>query len=115
MSLHFYLERRGKFDDGEPFAQEVASFNYTHNIAKMADAAGIYDCLWRPEENGIETAAQCIEPLELGLTRLVNDRAKFEAFNSPNGWGTYVNFVPWVRKVLEACKANPAAKVRSSR
>jgi hypothetical protein len=31
--------------------------NITHNLNRMADEAGIYGVIWRPEENGIETAA----------------------------------------------------------
>lgn len=34
-----------------------------------------------------------------------------ETFNSDNGWGMYVNFVPFVEKYLNACKQYPDAKV----
>lgn len=93
----------------------VYSANITHNLGKMADAAGIYQCLWRPEEIGIIKAAQLIEPLAKGLELLKSDPARFEAFNSPNGWGTYKHFVPFVEKYLEACKENPDADVTVGR
>ena len=35
----------------------------------------------------------------------------FEKFNSPNGWGTYINFVTFVSDYLDACKEYPKAIV----
>lgn len=35
--------------------------------------------------------------------------------NSPNGWGTYKYFVPWLEKYLAACKEYPDAVVEVSR
>ena len=93
----------------------VFSRNITHNLNKMADAAGIYEVLWRPDENGITKAHQCIEPLSSGLLDLVRNREKYEACNSPNGWGTYEHFVPFVTDVLTACCDYPGAEVRVSR
>jgi len=82
----------------------VYDSNITHNLARMAEEAGIYQHLWRPEEIGITTAAQLIEPLSVGLTLLKADRARFEAFNAPNGWGLYEHFVPFVEKYLDECR-----------
>ena len=39
---------------------EVYSANITHNLNRMAMEAGIYECLWRPDEHGITKAAQII-------------------------------------------------------
>jgi hypothetical protein len=89
--------------------------NITHNLGEMADAAGIYEVLWRPEEIGITHARQLIEPLRDGLARLKSDPAHFEQFNSPNGWGLYVHFVPFVEQYLQACEAHPDATVSVSR
>lgn len=94
---------------------EVYWANITHNLTKMADAAGIYEVLWRPEEIGIKTASELIEPLEKGLADLNARPAYFEQFNAPNGWGLYKHFVPFVEKYLEACKQHPDAEVRVSR
>lgn len=107
MSLDVYLERV------QPV--EVYSANITHNLNKMAEAAGIYEYLWRPDEIGITTAAQLIGPLEAGLALLKSDPERFEAYNSPNGWGLYKHFVPFVEKYLEACKEYPDATVTVSR
>ena len=94
-----------------PTRHAVYSANITHNLGRMAAEAGIYDCLWRPDEHGITRASQLIEPLRNGLVVMRADRARFEAFNSPNGWGLYENFVPWVARYLEACEAHPTATV----
>ena len=87
----------------------------THNLGKMADAAGIYKHLWRPDEIGITHAKQLIAPLTEGLQKLIDQRDHFETFNSSNGWGMYEHFVPFVKKYLAACKENPGAEVRVSR
>lgn len=89
--------------------------NITHNLTAMAEAAGIYQALWHPEELGVTTASNLIGPLTAGLMILESDPKRFEAFNAPNGWGLYVNFVPFVREYLEACKRFPDARVEVSR
>lgn len=107
MSLDVWLK------DAE--GQEVFSANITHNLGKMADEAGIYKCLWRPEENGITHASQIIEPLAAGVALLATEQGRFEAFNSPNGWGLWKNFLPWCAAYLQACRDNPDATVHVSR
>lgn len=94
---------------------EVYSSNITHNLGGMAEAAGIYQALWRPEEIGIEKAEQLIEPLTRGLERLRAEPERFSAYNSPNGWGLYKNFVPFVERYLAACIENPDAIVSVDR
>jgi hypothetical protein len=81
----------------------------------MADAAGIYEALWRPDENNLTKASQLVPILRAGLARLVADPAKFKEFNSPNGWGMYEHFVPFVQKYLDACREYPDADVSVSR
>ena len=89
--------------------------NITHNLGKMAQAAGIYRHLWRPEEVGIKTAGQLIEPLRDGLAVLKADPDKFKPFNPENGWGNYDNLVTFVEAYLQACEDNPTAFVVASR
>ena len=89
----------------------VFSRNITHSLGRMADAAGIYEVLWCPDENGITKAHQCIDPLSAGLLELVHNRAKYEAYNSKNRWGLYEHFVPFVTAVLTACCDYPDAEV----
>jgi len=89
--------------------------NITHNLGAMAEEAGIYNHLWRPEEVGITKAAQLIEPLHAGLALMKSDPTRFQKHNAQNGWGLYEHFVPWVEKYLAACEENPTANVSVSR
>lgn len=93
----------------------VFDSNITHNLAEMADEAGIYKALWRPEEVGITHAHQLIEPLTGGLALLETNREEYEKYNPPNGWGNYDGLVTFTRQYLEAAKENPDAEVRVSR
>ena len=94
---------------------EVHSSNITHNLAPMASEAGIYEHLWRPEEIGITTAQQLIEPLSKGLALLKSDPERFRALNPENGWGSYDALVEFVQRYLTACAIDPDAKVEASR
>lgn len=94
---------------------EIYSANITHNLNKMAEAAGIYKHLWRPDEIGVTVAAELLAPLLTGLERLKADPAYFKTFNTPNGWGVYENFVPFVENYLAACIEDPNARVEVSR
>jgi hypothetical protein len=94
---------------------EVFSRNITHNLGKMAKEAGIYMHLWRPDELGIKTASELIDPLRVGLELLKSDPERFEAFNAPNGWGLYKHFVPFVEACLKACIDHPNAEVYADR
>jgi hypothetical protein len=39
----------------------------------------------------------------------------YEKFNSPNGWGMYHNFVPWIEEYLQALKEYPESFVECDR
>jgi len=134
VSLDVYLEVDGS---------TVYSANITHNLGRMASEAVIYYALWRPDEmldpqaadviRKLEDekrwddarevrkllptplAAHLIEPLRAGLALLESDPQRFKSFNSPNGWGIYEHFVPFVRKYLDACIEHPTATVSVSR
>ncbi len=107
MSLTVYLT--------DEAGNEVYSRNITHNLGKMAQEAGIYMHLWRPDENGVTHARQIIEPLAAGVTLLATQKRRFEEFNSPNGWGTWEHFLPFCADYLQACRDNPDALVRACR
>jgi hypothetical protein len=107
MSLDVYLL--------ETMPCRVYERNITHNLGMMAEAAGIYQHLWRPEELGITKAAELIAPLEQGLALLKSDPARFEKFNASNGWGLYKHLVPFVEDYLQACKDHPDATIEVSR
>lgn len=107
MSLDVYLK----------VTRPVAIFeqNITHNLNRMATEAGIYKELWRPDEIGVTTAKQLIEPLRHGLALLVSEPDRFKAFNPHNGWGCYDWLVEFVQNYLSACEENPDAEVHVSR
>lgn len=86
----------------------------THNLIDMAVEAGLYKPLWRPHENGLFQAIQLVVPLTTGLQALVDEPERFQKLNPPSGWGNYDGFVQFVREYLEACRANPEARVSAS-
>lgn len=94
---------------------EVYWRNITHNLNKMADAAGIYNHLWRPDEIEFTKAGQLIEPLTAGLALLRSEPDRFKAFNPPNGWGDYDGLVSFVEEYLAACRETPEADIHVSR
>jgi hypothetical protein len=94
---------------------EVFSANITHNLNIMAEEAGIYNHLWRPEEISIHLAGELIEPLEIGLKLMKQDPERFKEFDAKNGWGTYEHFIPWIEEYIEACKKYPDAVIEISR
>ncbi len=120
MSLEVYLNRKRylSYDEGKTYTEDneqVYWANITHNLNKMAGEAGIYEALWRPGEIGKTKASEIIELLEKGLADLKTRPEHFEKFNSPNGWGMYEHFVPFVEKYLEACKEYPDSVIEVSR
>lgn len=95
--------------------ETVYDDNITHNLTEMADKAGIYKALWRPEEIGAKLARDIIPLLEKGLDDLKERPSYFIQFNAKNGWGMYEHFVPFVGRYLNACKKNPEAIISVSR
>ena len=104
MSLDVYLEKR--------MPTRVYEGNVTHNLTQMADEAGIYQALWRPEEIECHIAEHLILILEAGLENLKSNPDYFKKYNPENGWGSYEVLINFVEEYLKACKENPDAKIR---
>lgn len=140
MSLDIYLEREVylSYDKGvtyEKKQEELFWVNITHNLNKMADKAGIYEALWRPyylhpdcpkefkgydeeysfEESHPMFAKDIIPVLEKGYEDMKSRPDYFKQFDSENGWGSYINFIPQIEKYLIACRLYPEAKITCSR
>lgn len=120
MGLDVYLnkERYVSYDKGNTFTEDneqVYWGNITHNLGGMAGEAGIYEALWRPEELDKTKAGEIVDLLETGLADLKARPEYFQKFDSPNGWGMYEHFVPFVEKYLGACKEYPDAVIEVSR
>ena len=94
---------------------EMYTSNITHNLNQMAEAAGIYQALWRPDEIGITKAEQLIPLLRKGLEDLQDRPDYFKTFNPANGWRSYDGLVRFVREYLNACIDHPDADVEVSR
>jgi len=96
---------------------EYYSSNITHNLGQMAQEAGIYEALWRPEEMNppARFARDISDILSRGLKDLESRPEHFKQFNASNGWGTYKHFVPFVREYLNACLEFPDAEISVSR
>jgi hypothetical protein len=93
----------------------LSTFNITHNFNKMAEAVGLYEVLWRPEEIGITIASQMIDPLEKGLKELEAHPDKYKAYTPPNGWGNYEGFVSFCNSVLQKCREYSDAVIEAAR
>lgn len=122
MSLDVYLNSSEIFicphcKQESPIASRHESYwaNITHNLGTMADKAGIYKALWRPEEINAKQAKDIIPLLKEGLKQLKKRPAYFAKFNATNGWGMYEHFVPFVEKYLDACLKDPDAIISVSR
>lgn len=111
IDLYFDIDTGGN----EPHRIYLYEGNITHNLRTMADKAGIYRHIWRPSEMSCEKAGDIIETVEKGLKKMKDNPDFFMQFDSPNGWGLYRHFVPFVEKYLEACKEHPKAKISVSR
>lgn len=138
LDIYLYREKRTSYDKGKTYTDSlecVYDSNITHNLGSMAQKAGLYEALWRPymlhkewkdnflddeqedmfEEGVTMYAKDIISKIEEGLKFLKRKPEYFEEFNSPNGWGKYEHFVPFVENYLNACKEHPEAIVKTSR
>jgi hypothetical protein len=138
LDVTLYRNYHVSYDGGktlEPKQEEMYSGNITHNLGEMAGEAGIYEALWRPHKlkegynipendhhaeyeyecSTTTLSAEIIPIIEKGLKFLKNRPKYFEKFNSPNGWGMYEHFVPFVENYLNALKEYPEAEIIISR
>lgn len=115
MSLDVWLDVTIDLGGTEPVTVDLFSANITHNLNQMAAAVGIYEPVWRPDEIGITTAGELIEPLETGIKKLKANPDEYRPLSAKNGWGTYDQFIPWLEEYLVACRKYPKAKVGVSR
>lgn len=93
---------------------KLSSLNITHNLNKMAQAVGLYEVLWSPEEIGITSASQMIPSLEKGIKELEANPDKYKVFNPPNGFGYYEDFIDFCKLVLQKYRKYPDAVIEAS-
>jgi len=138
LDVTLYRNYHVSYDGGktlEEKQEDVYSANITHNLGKMAGEAGLYEALWRPhrlkegynipeddhdaeykfeEENPVR-AHEIIPIIEKGLEDMLARPKHYETFNSPNGWGMYEHFIPFIEQYLEALKEYPESFVDCDR
>jgi hypothetical protein len=140
MSLDVSLIRKFhvSYDNGKTLEERtelIYEANITHNLGEMAEKTGIYKAVWRPhrlkpdynildgnwdaeheyEKNCITLAKEISSIISEGLKLMKSDPERFKKFDSPNGWGTYKDFIPWLEKYLEALENNPDSIVEVDR
>lgn len=120
MSLDIYLHNTKKIecDCGRVHEMEkdlVFDANITHNLNSMAAEAGIYEALWRPEEIRLSKAGKLAEILNPAIRDMDLRPDHYRQFNSPNGWGKYEHFMPWLERLRDACEDYPNATISVSR
>jgi len=115
MSLDFTLYVDVDTGSKNNITHVVFEKNVTHNLVDMAKECGIYDCLWRPEENGFDNAGQITFPLKKGLYKLINNPDKYKLLQPSSGYGTYTGLVNFATEVLENCIEHPKCKIEASR
>ena len=109
MSLDVYLK-----DPTATYESTLYNTNITHNLAKMAKEAAIYDVLWQPLHSGFTTASEISDILKSGLVAMLENQDYYRKFDSDNGWGIYDDFIPFIRGYYEACVAYPDAIIEVS-
>jgi hypothetical protein len=111
MSLHFYLYATVDLGGESPEVFDVYCCNITHNLAPMAAEAGVYACLWHPEET--QTAGDIVPLLHKALIMMRVDPERFQRHNPANGWGSYHSFLNQIIVIRDACAKHPKAKLRA--
>lgn len=118
---NYFLEHPYIYDhlsdrDKECFSEETYwSANITHNLGEMASNIPIvfngtpttlYYVCWRPEEIGVKTVGDTLPLLVQGLHYMIDHRKELERYDSPNGWGTYNEFMKFLLNYKQACEDN---------
>jgi hypothetical protein len=98
----------------ETSPHSVFDANITHNLNKMADAAGIYEALWHPERTTIKKASELAAVLLPAIADMKARPDFYKQFDAENGWGTYREFIPWLDRLYDACIEHPDASIQVS-
>ena len=91
-------------DPTATYDNSLSDFNITHNLIRMARVSGVYDALWGG--HGMR-AKDIIQILKNGIAELERNPEHYKTFNAVNGWGTYDDFLPWIKEVLCAAETYP--------
>lgn len=109
MSLSVYL-----YEDLN-FEEELYWANITHNLSDMAEAAGIYQALWRPDEINAKQAKDILDIILNGFCKLLKNPDEYRKLEASNGWGTYENFIDWIFRYIKALSEYPESYILALR
>jgi hypothetical protein len=90
----------------------VYSGNYTHNVAKMWELAGVYESLYN--SNG-RRANEILLNLKVGIKKMEKSPEEFKKLNPENGWGDYDSALGFLKEIALACEENPDGKIYISK
>lgn len=111
MSLDFILQGQACEHCGRGAEPLFEWMGITHNLVPMAQEAGIYECLWRPDEHGFTKASHVAQVLEPAIANMEKTPERFRALNPENDWGTYEGFMAALHSIAAACRKHPEAEV----
>ena len=95
-------------DDSEVFFEA----NITHNLTRMARAAGIYRHIWQSE--GFVFAGDLIPKLTAAIELLQSNTVDFIEFEPRNGWGHRSMLLDFCKNLLTACEKHPLGRYEAS-
>ena len=90
---------------------EVFESSITHNLTEMAEAAGLYLPLWRPEELGVKSAGDLIPYLVKGIRIMKKNKEGLLKYSPKNNWGSFDDLLDVASTYLTACRQFPRAEI----
>lgn len=97
------------------YGESMWSANMTHNLNKIAIEAGVYECLWRPDEIGVKYARDNISNLRFALGIFYSKYDELKKLNPSNGWGDIDRLIEVTQDFLKACMEYPNAIIECDR
>jgi len=82
---------------------EDVDINYTYNVGPMIKEA----CGDGPNQWSGSLCGELVEKITSGVFKIMIEREKYEAMNSPNGWGDRLGCIEFLIKVRDACEKYP--------
>tara|TARA_R100000935_G_C2821892_1_gene160208 strand:- start:1110 stop:1430 length:321 start_codon:yes stop_codon:yes gene_type:complete len=97
------------------YGESMWSGNMTHNLNKIAIEAGVYECIWRPDEIGVKYARDNISNLRFALGIFYSKYDELKKLNPSNGWGDIDGLIEVTQDFLKACMEYPEAIIYCDR
>ena len=85
----------------------VFEMNITSNLSIMASKAGFRDQLWDLKD--VTTCGDLLPYIEKGLKELEDNPETYKEYSTPSGWGTYEQFIDWLKILVDNLKIDKGA------